>query len=96
MLINFQNLINTPLPSRLHIFLKAPYSEILGEFFKLIEAVASDGEKLLENTNDIQNSMKNVVDNLAKTIDVQNNATDFYWEKREILEYVVNVVEVLT
>lgn len=91
----FQSLINMPLPSRLHAFQKAPYVDVLGEFFKLIEVVASDGEKIMENANGIQDAMKNIVEDIVKAIDDQNNSTDFYWGNREILEYVVNIVEVV-
>lgn len=89
-----QTFVNMPLPSRLHLFLKAPYLEIMSELFKLIEGIATDSEKISENAYEIQNSLKNTIDKLVNSINDQNDVTDFYLDKRNLLEHLVNVVEV--
>lgn len=76
--------------------MKAPYLEILCELFQLFEAIALERENVSEIANKIQASIKVSADNVVQIIDEQNRATDFYLEKRNMLEYVVNIVEVIS
>lgn len=91
----FQSLPTLPLPSRLHGFLEAPYLKVLGQLFYIIECVASESP-VNENTKDVQNTITETVDKIKNKIEEQNNSKDVYWEKRIVMENVVNTIEVNT
>ncbi|XP_018335486.1 phagocyte signaling-impaired protein isoform X2 [Agrilus planipennis] len=87
-----------PLPSHLHAYLELPFSECLIRVFDLFCAVATEvfTDDISALSKDVCTSLSRLVDNISRTIKVQNESKDCLWNAANVLEQVVNTVEVFS
>ncbi|KAF5280729.1 hypothetical protein FQA39_LY18012 [Lamprigera yunnana] len=92
-----QNLITLPLPSRLHSHLNCRYFEILAQMFHLLVNIANEDMKSYNAiVLDVQSNFKDVISRVVNTVDELKQLSDCYWNRRHVLETVVNVVEIIS
>ncbi|KAF5281675.1 hypothetical protein FQR65_LT14605 [Abscondita terminalis] len=90
-----QNLITMPLPSRLHSHLNCRYFEILAQMFNLLVNIATEDAKSYNPiVLDVQNNFRELENDVVNVVDRLKQSNDFYWNRRQVLETVVNAVEI--
>ncbi|KAK4877771.1 hypothetical protein RN001_010277 [Aquatica leii] len=92
-----QNLVTMPLPSRLHSHLNCRYFEILAQLFNLLVNIATEDVKSYNSiVLDVQNNFRDLTRDVVNVVDQLKQSNDFYWNRRHVLEIVVNTVEIIS
>ncbi|KAB0791042.1 hypothetical protein PPYR_02842 [Photinus pyralis] len=92
-----QNLVTSPLPSRLHSHLDCRYFEILGQLFNLFVNISvEDTANCGAIVTDVQSNFKRLTGVVVDLVGQQRRSGDCYWKRRSVLETVVNAVEIIS